>query len=177
VARADLAAQKVLEMYGCHKPPVNPEEIAQELLGAIVVKSPMAADVSGMLVREPGRVVIGVNGGHAGTRQRFTIAHEVGHLQLHKGRALIMDTDVRVNFRDGTSSLATDREEIEANRFAAAMLMPDPMVRSEISRAVFDTAPQLVGILAGRFLVSEAAMNFRLVNLGIIPTPVDLGQE
>ncbi|WP_301176672.1 ImmA/IrrE family metallo-endopeptidase [Actinomadura geliboluensis] len=45
----------------------------------------MKDDVSGMLVREPTRTVIGINQGHAATRQRFPVAHEIGHLQLHKG--------------------------------------------------------------------------------------------
>ena len=73
--------------------------------------------------------------------------------------------------------MATDREEVEANRFAAALLMPDHMVRSWIARESFQTAPELVERLAKSFGVSKVAVNFRLVNLGLIPTPVDLGYE
>ncbi|WP_412520887.1 ImmA/IrrE family metallo-endopeptidase [Actinomadura madurae] len=125
MARADVAARELLDKEGIVKPPVDPFRIAQELLGVLLVQPEMKDDVSGMLVREPTRTVIGINQGHAATRQRFTVAHEIGHLQLHKGRPLIMDTDVRVNLRDKVSSMATDREEIEANRFAAALLIPD----------------------------------------------------
>ena len=137
----------------------------------------MPPDMSGMLVREPDRVVIGVNECHSDSRQRFTIAHELGHFHLHKGRSVIIDSDVRVNFRDRVSSLATDREEIEANRFAAALLMPDHMVRSWVAHESFQTAPELVERLAKSFRVSKAAVNFRLVNLGLIPTPVELGHD
>jgi len=137
----------------------------------------MSPDMSGMLVREQERVVIGVNKDHSPARQRFTIAHELGHLHLHKGRSTIIDSDVRVNFRDKVSSLATDREEIEANRFAAALLMPDHMVRSWVVSESFQTALELVEGLANSFGVSKVAVNFRLVNLGLIPTPVDLGSE
>ena len=43
-----------------------------------------ATDVSGTIVREPGgRVVLGVNTFHSKTRQRFTVAHELGHWKLH----------------------------------------------------------------------------------------------
>jgi Zn-dependent peptidase ImmA (M78 family) len=82
-----------------------------------------------------------------------------------------------VNFRDHVSSLATDREEIEANRFAAALLMPDHMVRSWVMHESFQTAQELVERLAKSFKVSKAAVNFRLVNLGLIPTPVELDHD
>jgi Zn-dependent peptidase ImmA (M78 family) len=38
---------------------------------------------------------------------------------------------VRVNLRDKTSSMATDHEEIDANAFAAALLMPETLVRDQ----------------------------------------------
>jgi Zn-dependent peptidase ImmA (M78 family) len=174
MARADVAARELLDKEGIVTPPVDPFRLAQELLGVLLVRTEMKDDVSGMLVREPTRTVIGINQGHAATRQRFTVAHEIGHLQLHKGRPLIMDTDVRVNLRDKVSSMATDREEIEANRFAAALLIPDFMVRSEISDLGFESAEELVTKLRRRFKVSPSAMNFRLVNLGILPYPADI---
>jgi Zn-dependent peptidase ImmA (M78 family) len=177
VARADVAARQLLEKIGWTEPPVDPVRIAEEVLHVVIVKTSMSPDMSGMLVREPERVLIGVNESHSDSRQRFTIAHELGHFHLHKGRSVIIDSDVRVNFRDHVSSLATDREEIEANRFAAALLMPDYMVRSWIVHESFQTGPELVGQLAKNFKVSKAAVNFRLVNLGLIPTPVELGHD
>ena len=67
-------------------------------------------------------------------RQRFTIAHELGHRALHPGRELILDVPVRVNLRDKTSSMASDIEEIEANAFAATLLMPEQMIRDQLSQ-------------------------------------------
>jgi Zn-dependent peptidase ImmA (M78 family) len=177
VARADVAARQLLDRVGWTEPPVDPARIAAEHLGLVIAEVAMSPDMSGMLVREPDRVVIGVNDDHSPARQRFTVAHELGHLHLHRGRPTIIDSDVRMNFRDEVSSMATDREEIEANRFAAALLMPDHMVRSWVSRESFQTAQELVERLAKSFGVSRPAMNFRLVNLGLIPTPVDLGQD
>lgn len=100
MARADVAARQLLDKIGWAEPPVDPARIAEEILGVVVVEVDMPPDMSGMLVREPARVVIGVNEGHSGPRQRFTIAHELGHFHLHKGRSVIIDSDVRVNFRD-----------------------------------------------------------------------------
>jgi Zn-dependent peptidase ImmA (M78 family) len=177
MARADVAARQLLDEIGWTEPPVDPRAIAEQIFEVVIVKTAMSSDMSGMLVREPGRIVIGVNETHIPARQGFTIAHELGHLKLHKGRSVIMDSDVRVNFRDRVSSLATDREEIEANRFAAALLLPDHMVRSRIESEPFGTAKELVERLAKSFNVSKSAVNFRLVNLGLIPTPVDLGHD
>lgn len=174
MARADAVARQLLDEIGWTTPPVLPQRIAEEVFGAVVAEAQMSADMSGMLVRESERIVIGVNSDHRWVRQRFTIAHELGHLKLHKGRSLIMDSDVRVNFRDRVSSLATDREEIEANRFAAALLLPEHMVRSWIGKESFDTANELVERLAKTFEVSKPAANYRLVNLGFFPAPVDL---
>jgi Zn-dependent peptidase ImmA (M78 family) len=66
--------------------------------------------------------------------QRFTIAHELGHRALHPGHELILDVPVRFNMRDGTSGTATDLEEIEANAYAAALLIPARMIREQISQ-------------------------------------------
>ena len=89
---------------------------------------------------------------------------------LHPGRELILDAPVRVNFRDRTSSMAADREEIEANAFAAVLLMPGTMLRQELDRlpaAVRRDPDETTAALAERFDVSTAAMGFRLINLGL----------
>lgn len=52
---------------------------------AAVRYSPFEGELAGMLVRGDGQIVIGVNSLHPLNRQRFTIAHECGHLLLHKG--------------------------------------------------------------------------------------------
>src|SRR5690606_34680315 len=102
----------------------------------LVVQEPFRDDeVSGVLLREPNRTTIIVNARNAPARQRFTIAHEIGHYKLHRG-AVYLDGRTRVNLRDGLSSTATDREEIEANAFAAALLMPVHWVRTSFEDVV-----------------------------------------
>jgi Zn-dependent peptidase ImmA (M78 family) len=124
-------------------------------------------DVSGMLYREPGRTLIGVNSTNPATRQRFTLAHEIAHLRLHEGQPVFIDRLVRVNWRDGGSA-----REIQANTFAAELLMPRRFMSQEIERVVARSpnfAPEeLVGVLAGTFRVSEEAMRYRLINLGVL---------
>jgi Zn-dependent peptidase ImmA (M78 family) len=172
MARSDAAARTLLTQFGIDEAPIDPRLIAEKL-GVLVVPQDMPDDVSGMLMRRGDEQVIGVNQKHHDYRQRFTVAHELGHLKLHRGRPLILDTDTRVNFRDTVSSMATDREEMEANRFAAALLAPEAMVRRAAREAEFRTAKQLVHLMARHFDMSEMTMNYRLINLGIIadPTP------
>lgn len=167
--RADLAATRLLGQHRAARPPIDVDGLAAELGIAVVLRAFEDADVSGMLFRGE-REVIGVNSAHSPRRQRFTIAHEIGHHVLHPGRELILDAPVRVNFRDRTSSMATDREEIEANAFAAVLLMPEPMLRQELDRLPASTRRDpdaTTAALADRFDVSTAAMGFRLINLGL----------
>ncbi|MFC8717069.1 ImmA/IrrE family metallo-endopeptidase [Kitasatospora sp. NPDC057198] len=170
MAKADLAARELLEKFQVRTPPVDPVALA-ERLGVLVVPQKLDDDVSGMLLRKDGSCVIGVNRSHSAERRRFTVAHELGHLRLHEGRPLILDTDTRVNYRNMVSSMATDREEIDANRFAAALLAPEAMVRQAVRSVGFRTAEELVRVLSGRFQLSEIAMTYRLMNLGIVSGP------
>jgi Zn-dependent peptidase ImmA (M78 family) len=169
--KTDLAAHDLLSTAGIETAPVDVFALAKAA-GADVVQHEFEKDggISGMLYRDATRTVIGVNAAHSLTRRRFTIAHELGHLQLHPGRPLILDAPARVNFRDRTASLATDREEIEANAFAAALLMPERLILESVEQVLGAeqyTPDELVRLLADDFRVSEAAMGYRLINLGI----------
>ncbi|MFY1685013.1 ImmA/IrrE family metallo-endopeptidase [Micromonospora sp. WMMD730] len=172
--KAEQAAQRLLARHGVTQGPSPIMELA-DAEGITVVREPFRDDgVSGVLLREPDKTVILVNAANAPTRQRFTIAHEIGHFLLHDG-AVYLDGRARVNFRDGLSSMATDHEEIEANTFAAALLMPARWVRVSFETVVRDSAigseDELADVLASQFGVSRQAMSFRLINLGLIASP------
>jgi Zn-dependent peptidase ImmA (M78 family) len=164
---AERKAQELLEQAGIDRLPVPIEEIARTL-GAQITYEAFDGEVSGMLYREKSRTLIGVNSAHASTRQRFTLAHEIAHLEMHPGKPVFIDRLVRVNWRDGTS----DKEEMEANAFAAELLMPRKFMTTEIDRLIARSrqiAPeQLIAELATTFRVSQEAMRYRLVNLGVL---------
>jgi Zn-dependent peptidase ImmA (M78 family) len=168
--RAELAAERLLAQHGVTGPPVDAEKLATAE-GVLVVHHRFDdAEVSGILFRDANHHVIGVNSAHPAVRRRFTIAHELGHRSLHPGRELILDVPVRVNLRDKTSSMATDLEEIEANAFAAALLMPTRMIRDQINQlpaAKLREPDETAAALARIFKVSASALNFRLINLGL----------
>lgn len=168
--KADAEALRILKDAGITSPPVDVEELARSL-GVTILKDSLDPEVSGLLYRRADSTVIAVNRDHPETRRRFTIAHEVGHLRLHDGRPLIVDHVVRarINLRDHQSSLATDREEIEANRFAATLLMPSDFVDEQLPIVLRKGLAELATIdaLARKFGVSHQAMEIRLTNLGL----------
>ena len=137
-------------------------------LGATIRYAPFKGELAGMLIREDaeGSAVIGVNSLHHSNRQRFTIAHECGHLRLHKGRRTYVDRSFRINRRDDVSSQATDAEEIEANRFAAELLMPYKMIQEDIVtyRPDIEDEDELRE-LADRYGVSLQALTLRIRNV------------
>jgi Zn-dependent peptidase ImmA (M78 family) len=174
MTKAEQEAYRILEDLGISGPPIPVEEIARQL-GARVSFERFTSHVSGILYREGPSPVIGVNAMHARTRQRFTIAHEIGHMRLHKGRPMFVDHSVRVDRRDANASRGIDPKEIEANSFAAALLMPQDMIFAGVAQASttrsVTRSEDIIRRLAKRFNVSPQAMDYRLANLGLVVPP------
>jgi len=164
--RAEQAALALVDRFGISAPPTPVNDIA-EAQGAEVQVEPLEGGLSGVLYRDGDRKVIGVNGLHADVRQRFTIAHELGHLELHQDE-LFVDGLLH---RDSMSSQAVNTHEIEANAFAAELLMPRNILLNElrdlIPKSGVADPSRLTKQLAERFQVSQQAMEFRLANLGL----------
>jgi Zn-dependent peptidase ImmA (M78 family) len=138
--------------------PVDPFEIAARL-GLIVSRQPLEPDISAMLAKAPSRdAEIFINSHDSLNRQRFSCAHEIGH---YSKRTTGRDDDDwgYIDRRGPGASRGNEPDEIFANQFAAALLMPEHRVRS-LSRDLGGAA------LAVRFGVSLEAMRFRLDNLG-----------
>lgn len=127
-------------------------------LGLAVYSAELPEGVSGMLLKEPAYgsksgFVIFTEAREPAVRQRFTAAHEIGHFELHKE---LIGSGVSENYllrSDGLSS----RIEVEANRFAADLLMPFDKIDLAMSEGI--TSPK---DLARAFNVSEIAMAIRL---------------
>jgi len=139
--------------------PVDPVQIARSL-GIDVRTAHMKEDFSGALEKGPGDdPVIYLNERDSQNRQRFSCAHELGHYYLRT-----LEGQVSYSFVDRRERMArtgTDPDEIYANQFGAALIMPADAVK-RLSRR-FNPVQ-----LAYRFRVSEEAMRFRLGNLGLL---------
>lgn len=166
--KAQLRAKQILTRHAVTDIPVDIEQLAR-LEGVQVERADFGDEISGVLVKDRDRAIIGVNGRHAYTRQRFTIAHELGHHLLHARRELFVDKDFIVHFRDANSSKGYDPLEIEANQFAAELLMPAEKVKEIFVEAPFDIDDEgALRKLAARFVVSPIAMTLRLSSLGLV---------
>ena len=151
-------AQQVLDAAGVTEPPVDLEAVA-EFLGFTVLPYAFPDSTSGLTYIDGDVKTIGVNSGHAPVRQRFSAAHEIGHyLMGHEaydhGQTYVED---RPNFLDPQY-----RQEMEANEFAADLLMPPKMLKQDVARLGLD-----VPALAKRYAVSEQAMWIQLIDLGL----------
>ena len=138
--------------------PVDVEGLALAL-GIKVRKGFLGPKISGVIERIDDGFEIEVNADHPQTRQRFTIAHEIGHFVLH--RALMGDGNVDdcVYRSDGSvkNNRIGPRQETQANKFAAWLLMPSEAI-AELRKTGIDDARTM----ARRLDVSEGAMKIRL---------------
>ncbi|WP_027545310.1 ImmA/IrrE family metallo-endopeptidase [Bradyrhizobium sp. WSM2254] len=161
-------ARALVEKLGVKAPPVPVEKLAKAL-GVRVEFNPFDDELSGMAFLRDGKPVIGVNANHHPNRQRFTIAHELGHVLLHRNRleaAVLVDKSRNFIARDTVSAEGTDPVEIQANAFAAELLMPKKFVRQVLSESARDLQDDDYLIsLAKRFRVSLAAFQYRLESM------------
>lgn len=164
--KIDERAEKLLREIDQFKAPVDIQAVA-EACEARVVYEELDDDVSGFLLREQGSITIAINKQHPPNRQRFTFAHEIGHLVLHADQGDRLWLDKAYYYRDGSSSKGDQAAEVQANQFAAGLLMPEELVRAEVGDAAQISEVDVVK-LAMKFEVSERAMTFRLISLGLL---------
>jgi hypothetical protein len=129
-------------------------------LGLGIVQSTLHPGISGQI--EPSNdylagFLIRVNRHEVKERQRFTIAHEIGHYALHRDRIGHGITDTILYRSKLSSSL-----EVEANKFAAQLLMPLEKVREFLQEFGGRKDRQVAGEIARKFGVSTDAMEIRL---------------
>lgn len=162
---------RLLTEHAVGSPPV-PVEFIADSLGLKVQFAAAEYDLSGFLIRDHSaqRSLIGVNELHSENRQKFTIAHELGHFLLHDYENIHVDRGFSVKLRSRKSSEGTDDEEKEANLFAAELLMPKHFVEADLDEIedVDLVNEDVIAELAKKYGVSTQAMTFRLSYLGYI---------
>jgi len=138
------------------------EEAGLRVVGADLPED----DIDGafLIVPECDASVALINRSKPALRQRFTLAHEYGHLLLHRHKGLIVDQAV---FQ------TTSPEERQANAFAAAWLMPKALIERLYDEYGFPKQRNrlpLYGwlLMRRRMQVSVHALAWRLYHLGYI---------
>ena len=84
--KARAAAQALLTQHGVKAAPVPIERIVKSCR-VRVEYAPLDSELSGLAHIRDDVPIVGINTLHAPTRQRFTLAHELAHVQLHRREA------------------------------------------------------------------------------------------
>lgn len=131
---ATRKAERFLADEGITVLPVNPRAIAKKLGIIVQAKPDSAPGVSGMLLRNGNSfgILYATNVPSEGF-QNFSIAHELGHYLLdgHPEWIFRNNTDAHSSHAGFVSA---DPFEVEADHYAAGLLMPDPMFSSALRR-------------------------------------------
>lgn len=131
-----------------------------------LIKKEFDNDISGLLAISNNKVIISYNKIEDPKRNRFTVAHELGHYFLHSNdQPFFINKTPKVMYRNNASSTGEVLKEREANAFAASILMPQELISQEIENCSYG-GEETIKQLAKTFKVSEQAMSFRLSNLG-----------
>ncbi len=154
--RPELAAATIWRAAypeGWGAEPVDLGAVASYLGVEILTWLPAEEKLNGVLIRSARTVF--VNAGLSLPRMRFVVAHELGHLVLgHDG-----------DFYCPFTQLV--EQEREANRFAAALLMPRAVVKTLWLKLSGLAPPAKISALAKKLAVSRQALGYRLRAVGI----------
>lgn len=159
LSEADRAASALRYDWNLGLDPIpNMVELMEDrgvkvLFGPLSNIDGVTAQVSGAGVADAHVIV--VNEDHDGERQRFTIAHEIGHM--------VLDISAGID------------EEKAAHRFAGAFLMPEEVIWAEIGKRRSAISLAELFELKRIFRASAQAITYRCKDLGII-SPALMGR-
>jgi Zn-dependent peptidase ImmA (M78 family)/transcriptional regulator with XRE-family HTH domain len=172
----ETLANTIIEHYGSAIPIPIPVQNIAEAVGISEINSIAAADFEGLLITDSAKTkgTIVYNAKSSLERRRFTIAHEIGHflLPFHDSRAQCAKNDL------GIIRSADERRawEAEANRFAAALLLPEKQFRADIRRL---GKPEITHIpkLAEKYRASKEATARRYSELSDDPCAIIFSRD
>lgn len=166
--KATLQAKKLLTDCGFDEITDLPMDMLVAGLDAILIEEALS-NCDGKIIFGNTKTVIKVNSNiQFAERKRFVVAHEIGHLLMHKNMQLPDDTFANFNIISGMEkALKTGTQEVEANEFAGELLMPTSLFIKEARGKKF--TPLLIKQLAQRFKTSLTATIFRYLQLDLYP--------
>ncbi|MEO5367926.1 MAG: ImmA/IrrE family metallo-endopeptidase [Magnetococcus sp. WYHC-3] len=143
--------------------PVDVHSAVKKVGGSIII-APVGDMVCEAAARKAdnNKFEIRLREGASVERERFSVAHELGHLFLHMG----FQTDegrwekVPVGESSERARYGVSESEYEVNEFAAALLMPEDHFRHAIDELAVDDKIDM-SMVADRFGVSVSAARLR----------------
>ena len=161
-SHATKIAQKVLKESQVSVLPIDLNKILMHL-GINLLPHSFPEKVSAILLKENNMFVVGVNSSHHPHRQRFSIAHEIGHYMLGHYRDNFVDNeDISEGRYDPFDTEHNKVQEQEANYFAGELLMPSDMLKRDFDKL------RNVEEIAKLYNVSKEALWIRLLKLKLV---------
>lgn len=152
-----LAARDALRLGDA--PIADVAEVIEDLTGTDVGTAPLPAGVSGICVTDPERAtsIILVDSTHVAERQRFSLAHELGHLLFGSS-----------TYVDAASSERTP-QEILCDEFARHLIIPESGIRAWLSvNCAGGVDERVMALLARHFGASPDATRIQLDRMGLL---------
>lgn len=143
-------ASSLIKELGLNEPPIGIEQVAGHL-GLEIVELSTPDWFSGVLLNIDEEFCIVVNSTLTPEQKNFTIAHEIGHHQLHREELCYLQNEKKMHLQK------------EADIFAEELLMPSHLVEAEAKRWFNDS-----GFIAKLFKVREDVMAERMKALGLL---------
>jgi Zn-dependent peptidase ImmA (M78 family) len=161
--QVESRAAEILHAHGLNSIPIDPVELANREGIKVHNAKFSEPNIAGLIAKRGTASSVLVENDDSPYRKRFTIAHELAHYFLHlKSDGEFVDTPTDLQRASSNPEGASPcRIEVEANQFAAALLMP-----AELVKQVFPSV-RSVEELARLFRVSREAMAIRLGTLGL----------
>jgi Zn-dependent peptidase ImmA (M78 family) len=168
LSSAQLQAQNLLNSIGLDEITHMDLKVFAAGLDAIVIEEDLNKCEGRIIFGERQSVIKIDSAIKSLARKRFVIAHEIGHLIMHKGVSLPEDTFYHFNLIEGIEDyLKFGIQEVEANEFAGELLIPTHLFEIEARGKKF--GPKLIKELATRFQTSLTAVIFKYLKCDISP--------
>ena len=161
IGYARRMARKVLEDFGISEPPVNLASVLDRKGYGYVEVHTFLDNVDALFLRneDDGKVYAAVNANHHVHRQRFSLAHEFGHILLNHDlnyyRPYITIDNPPT---EKTHTSAESAFETEANSFAGELLVPLEMLKREFKKT------NDLKVLSRVFWVSQQVVSIAISN-------------
>lgn len=146
---ARQAARNLIKTAKIVKFPILLKDVAKFIPELRIDGVELDDSISGIQVTYKGKPFIAYNTNHATTRKRFTVAHEIGHIMLGHTSC-------------GQGSSSSSPLEVEANQFAAELLMPLALLKETMKTHT------TVSTLAHQCWVSKDAMSHRVMEMNLL---------
>jgi Zn-dependent peptidase ImmA (M78 family) len=167
----ELLANTIIDHYGNAFPIPVPVQVIAEAVGISEINPVKATGFEGLLITDAAKTkgIISYNSESNIARRRFTIAHEIGHflLPFHDQRAECAKIDLGI-IRSADEKRA---REAEANRFAAALLLPERHFRADMRRLGRPETDHIVN-LSSKYQTSKEATARKYADLSDDPCAI-----